>query len=87
MKALMTIPNSNADSERVFSMVCQIHTDFRSDLENDTICSLLSTKINLDGPCYCADITEAHLKAAKKATRNYVQEHSSIGLCKEKNSS
>ena len=47
-------------------MVQKIHTDFRSELENDTICSLLSTKINLDAPCYSVDITQASLKAAKK---------------------
>ena len=37
MKPLMSIPNSNADSERVFSMLRKIHTEFRSNLDNDTI--------------------------------------------------
>ena len=38
----------NADSERVFSMtiVKKIDTDSRSDLGQDTICALLSCKIN-----------------------------------------
>ena len=81
MKPLISIPNSNADSESVFSMVRKIHTDFRSELDHDTLCSLLSSKINLDGCCYNTEITLDHLKAAKKATWSYVQEHSASSLC------
>ena len=77
MKPLMSIPNSNADSERVFSMLRKIHTEFRSNLDNDTICSLLSSKINVDGCCYNAAVTKDHFKAAKKATWSYVQDHPS----------
>ena len=42
---LLSLPNSNADSKRVFSMVKKIDTDSRSDLGQDTIYTLLSCKI------------------------------------------
>jgi hypothetical protein len=45
-KTLLVLPNSNADSERAFSIIKKIHTEFRSDLNNDTICGLLSGKFN-----------------------------------------
>ena len=47
-KALLTIPCSNAGSERMFSMVRKISTDFRSELGHNTICALLSVKQNSD---------------------------------------
>uniref|UniRef100_H3ALC1 HAT C-terminal dimerisation domain-containing protein n=1 Tax=Latimeria chalumnae TaxID=7897 RepID=H3ALC1_LATCH len=61
MKALLSIPSSNADSERVFSMVRKIHTEFRSEMGNDTLCVLLSTKINLDRQCFSVKITSEYL--------------------------
>ena len=47
-------------------MLRKIHTEFRSNLDNDTICSLLSSKINVDGCCYNAAVTKDHFKAAKR---------------------
>ena len=44
--AMLTILNSNADCERVFSMVRNIQPDYRSDMDNSTLCSLLCAKIN-----------------------------------------
>ena len=34
--AMLTIPNSNADCERDFSVVRKIQTDYRSDMDNGT---------------------------------------------------
>ena len=51
-KALLVLPNSNADCERAFSIVKKIHTEFRSELKNDTLCSLLSCKCNQNHHCY-----------------------------------
>ena len=48
MMPLLCLPNSNADSKRVFSMVKKIQTDCRSDLRQDTICGLLTCKLNND---------------------------------------
>ena len=42
------IPISNAASERAFSMVRKIETDFRSELAQYTTCTLLTTKMNND---------------------------------------
>ena len=49
-KALLVLPNSYADCERAFSIVKKMHTEFRSELKNDTLCSLLS-KSPLLGIC------------------------------------
>jgi hypothetical protein len=37
-KTLLVLSNSNTDSERAFSIIKKIHTEFRSDLNNDIIC-------------------------------------------------
>jgi hypothetical protein len=44
--ACVVLPNSNADSERIFSMLKIIQTEHRSELTNDTICSLICDKQN-----------------------------------------
>lgn len=67
------LPNSNADSERAFSIIKKIHTDFRSDLNNDTICGLLSCKVNQNQCCYEYQPSASVLKSAKSATSNYNQ--------------
>jgi len=75
MTTLSVIADSNADSERVFSMVRKIDTDSRSQLGNDTLRALLSCKINTDDPCYAFVPDKDLFKAAKLATWNYVREH------------
>ena len=49
MFGLLTIPGSNADSERGFSMLRKIHTDQRANLDQSTIISLMTMKFN----CAC----------------------------------
>ena len=46
MHAIMSMPHSNANSERVFSLLKKIYTETRSRLEQSTIISLLSVKLN-----------------------------------------
>lgn len=41
VKCLLSLPRSNAESERVFSIVRKILTDHRSQLDHKTVCSLL----------------------------------------------
>ena len=48
---LVCLPNSNADSERVFSMAKKIETECRSDLNQDTTFGILSCKLNIDHAC------------------------------------
>ena len=47
-KCLLALPHSSADIERVFSIVCKIVTDFRTELDQSTFCALLSCKLNSD---------------------------------------
>ena len=68
MAGLLTIPSSNADSERGFSMLRKIHTDQRSNLDHSTVVSLMSLKFNCDTCCYDTKLTSELLKDCKKAT-------------------
>ena len=73
------LPNSNADSKRVFSitMVKKIDTDSRFDLGQDTLCALLSCKINIEDNCYQFQPPAELLKSTKSATWDYVKAHPS----------
>ena len=46
MAGLLTIPVSNADSERGFSILRKIHTDRRPSLKPSTVDSIMSVKFN-----------------------------------------
>jgi hypothetical protein len=72
--ACLVLTNSNADSERIFSMLKKIQTDHRSELANDTICSLICAKQNQNMECYeyCPD--SEVLKKAKTACIDYNNE-------------
>jgi hypothetical protein len=48
-KILLVLPHSNADPERLFSMVRKICTEQR---DPSTICDLLCVKLNNSNPCY-----------------------------------
>ena len=73
MSGLLSIPCSNADSERGFSMLRKIHTDQRASLDQSTIVALMSIKMN-SNEC-CTDITfdSELLTKCKKATSAYLQ--------------
>lgn len=71
MKALLCIPHSNASSERSFSMVKKIVTENRMSMNNSTLCSLLSCKINHTGLVSKYTPSKRALRAAKSATYNY----------------
>uniref|UniRef100_H3A7F3 HAT C-terminal dimerisation domain-containing protein n=1 Tax=Latimeria chalumnae TaxID=7897 RepID=H3A7F3_LATCH len=77
MKTLLVIPHSNASSERTFSMIRQIDTDFRGDLGKDTIHSLLSCKINNDRCCHDTMLSTKALRDCKSPIWSYNQNHSS----------
>ena len=76
----MSLHDNSADSEIVFSMVKKTDVDCRSDLSQETICSLLSCKLNTGDachghPCHECQPSDQLLKAAKSATWNYVKAH------------
>ncbi len=68
MAGLLSIPSSNADSERGFSVLRKIHTDQRSNLDHTTIVSLMPFKFNCDTCCYDTKLTEELLVKYKRAT-------------------
>ena len=75
MTPLLSLPHSNADCERAFSMVRKVHTEFRKALHADTITAYLQCKMNFDADCHQFDVTPAILRRAKHATVEYNQEH------------
>ena len=78
MLAFLVVPLSNASSERAFSMVRKIETDFRSELAQGTTCTLLSVKMNTDvRPSVFASSAKV-LESARNAVSSYNQEHRNI---------
>ena len=66
---LLSIPASNADSERVFSLVHRIKTDFRSSLQTETVSALIGYHFNKT--CHCCEqssFEESLLSKAKSCT-------------------
>ena len=68
MSGLLSIPCSNADAERGFSMLRKVHTDQRASLSQSTIASLLTVKMNNSDCCYDTALPEELIKKCKKAT-------------------
>ena len=68
MQGVCVIPHSNADCERVFSIVRKNKTDFRSNMSVETLQALLIEKINSGIPCHKRKFSADFLNKAKKAT-------------------
>ena len=56
MAGLLSIPSSDADSERGFSVLRKMHTDQRSNLDLSTIVILMS--FNCDSCCFDGKLAE-----------------------------
>jgi hypothetical protein len=71
MSAILAIPHSNADCERVFSLVQKTRTEARSCMSNATLESLLIQKITAvhDGPCHSQHFSTEVIRNAKSATK------------------
>ena len=65
-KCLLALPHSNADTERVFSIVRKIVTDYRTEIEQSTLCALVACKLNGDFCCFKFDPPPELLKTAIK---------------------
>lgn len=74
-QSMCCIPNSNADCERVFSLVRKIQTEQRASMDNQTLCSLLCAKINCQEECHQVKPSKDTLKLTKSAAYNYNKEH------------
>ena len=77
VKDNLPLAYSNASSERSFSMVRKIFTKNRTSLHNDTVCALLSCKLNCDRSATGFKPSKVELNAAKKVTYKYNQAHKS----------
>ena len=72
-KLVLTLPHSNADEERVFSLIRQNKTDFRNSLALDgTLSSILTVKMSCQEPCYKFEPTADVIKKSKKAMWEYI---------------
>ena len=76
LSVLLCLPHSNADSERVFSQVRKINTEYGKRMEYETLTALLQVKMNCDGHCFQFSPTKDMLCAAKDAAKVYNQQHS-----------
>ena len=77
MKLLLCIPHSKTSGERTFSMVRKIVTESRTSLHNDTVCTLLSCKLNCNRIAAGFKPSKVQLNAAKQATHKCNQAHKS----------
>ena len=67
---LLSIPALNADSERVFSVVRRIKTEFRSSLSTETVSALIGCQFNKTSRCCeSTKFDESLLAKAKTCTR------------------
>ena len=79
-KRVLVLLHSNADLERLFSMVRKIVTDQRVTLDLSTVCDLLSAKINSSKPCFDSShlLSAAFLRSVKTATCRSVRKTTTI---------
>jgi len=70
MSVVLAIPRSNADCERVFSLVCKLRTESRASMSNETLESLVIQKVTSlhQGPCHSQQFSTAMIRSAKSAT-------------------
>lgn len=81
-KCVLSLPVSNADTERVFSNVRKLVTDYRTEMEQSTLCALLSCKLNSNIDCFELETPSDLLRNAKRATMDYNRQHSTTDIDK-----
>ena len=75
-RIVLILPHSNAEEERVFSMVTKNKTAFRPNLKLDgTLQSILAIKLANPEPCNNYEPPKDVLETAKKATMQYNWAH------------
>lgn len=74
---IFSFPNSNAGTERTFSVLKAVHTPVRNSLAFDTINAILSVKQNKVSAATVIDDKDMLTKACKNATRSYNLQHAS----------
>lgn len=75
MLALLTVPHSNAYTERIFSSVRRNHTEFRAAMSTKTLGALMTEKVKTNAyseVCYEKKFTTKELNDAKHATMRFL---------------
>ena len=82
---VLVTPHSNAEEERVFSMVRKNKTDFRSSLKSDgSLSSILTVKLNNKESSDKYEPSKALIEKSKKVTWEYNKQHQSAASCLDK---
>ena len=77
-RLVLTLPHSNAEEERVFSLVTKNKTNFRPNLKLDgTLCSILTVKLANPDPCQKFEPCTTIIEKAKTSTMEYNKAHCS----------
>ena len=79
VKYILLLPHSNADEERIFSLIAKNKAKFRASLSNETsLPSILSSKVNCFNytACYKFEPSQSLIENAKRATGRYNADHS-----------
>ena len=75
---VLTLPHSNAEEERVFSLVTKNKTKFKPNLKLDgTLSSILTIKLANTAPCQNYEPPTEVIQSARNATIAYNRAHSS----------
>ena len=83
---VLIIPHSNAEEERVFSMVRKNKTAFRPALDpKGTLSSILTIKLAHTEAAHQFEPNKELLKTAKSATRVYITVHTVRNEVRDKN--
>ena len=83
MFMLMSMPHSNAGSERMFSMLRKIHTESRHNLSNTVIRSLMTIKVNEVSCCTDIDFDNPLKRKMKHAASEYNKSYCRAGASSE----
>nr|XP_042896620.1 uncharacterized protein LOC122269097 [Parasteatoda tepidariorum] len=71
MLSILAIPHSNAECERIFSLVTKAHTQFRSSMSVKNLENLITVKSRISEPCYKQKFDDEFFKRAKTAIVNH----------------
>ena len=74
----LSLPHSNADAERSFSILRKIQQDSRGNLNHQTTTSLMSCKMNEDLDCHAFKPSVDLLRKAKTVCSEYKAQHSKV---------
>ena len=78
-KLVLVIPHSNAEEERIFSMVRKNKTAFRPNLDpKGTLSSILTIKLGSHHTAHVFEPPKSMLKKAKTATWDYNKLHATV---------